>query len=332
MQEGNRSMLAHNGSFHKILVASDFSEYADAAFERAVELAQATAAELTVVHVLGHVAAAVPATSFEAHWKIPPADLKKAERRLRREADQRLTEQVEPGRTKVWKLRTETRVGIPFVEVIGMVEEKGFDLVVAGTRGLSGLKRVLVGSTAERLVRKCPCPVWIVKPGHDGPLRSILAPVDFSDVSGKSLKLAADLARLSDCRLDVLHVLSSSDDVVRFPDNAAHNDLILLRQEVRRSVALRLSQFVGQHVPTDVAVRERLAVGAPWQKISSAARRLHADLVVLGSVGRTGIPGFIIGNTAEKVLRYGDLSLLTVKPDGFVSPVLERASTLTYRP
>lgn len=315
-------MPARNGSFRKILVATDFSEHAIVALKQAVLFCQQTGAEMTVVHVLDHVAASVPATSFEAHWRIPPADIHKAERRLRRQAEQRLAEQVEPWRTKVRQLRTEIRVGVPFVEVIRLVAEKRIDLVLAGTRGLYGFKRMLVGSTAERLVRKCPCPVWIVKPGHADSPRSILAPVDFSEVSGKSLELAAYLARLSDCRLDVLHILSTTDDVVQFPENTTHNDLILLRQEVRRSVSQRMNEFVGSHVPADVIVRERLAVGVPWQRIRYAARRLHADLIVLGSVGRMGVPGFLIGNTAEKVLRYCDFSLLTVKPDEFVSPVL----------
>jgi universal stress protein E len=312
-----------NGEFslRKILVATDFSEPAAAALRRAVRLGEQAGAEVTVAHVIEHVAAAVAGTSFEAHWRIPAGELRKAERRLRGRAGDRLAALTAPYRGGRSRLRTETLVGVAFVEIIRAVQRVGYDLVLAGTRGLSGFRRYLVGSTAERLVRQCPCPVWVVKPGYDGPLRSILAPVDFSEVSGTSLQVAACLARLSACPLDVLHVLSAGDDGGPFPDDAARPDLRSLRTEVRQAAAQHLDSFVGVHVHPDVAVRERLAVGTPWKTIGVAARRVGADLIVLGSVGRTGVPGLLIGNTAEKVLRHCGRSVLAVKPDDFVSPV-----------
>jgi nucleotide-binding universal stress UspA family protein len=315
-------MPAPDFNLRRILVATDFSEPAGAALKLAVCLAERTGAEIIVVHAIAHVASAVAGTSFEFHWRIPPAEIAKAERQLRRQAQEQLDEHVAPFLWLPRKPRTEVAVGVPFVEIIRLAQKRGCDLVMAGTRGLSGVKRFLVGSTAERLVRKCPCPVWIVHSEHERPPRSILAAVDFSEVSGKSLKLAAHLASLFDGSLSVLHVVSSpTEDTPRLPEASARMDLRLQRRLVRRALAQRLSEFVRAHVPEGRAVDERLSVGTPWQRIEMAARRVQADLLVLGSVGRTGIPGFFIGNTAEKVLRHCDRSILAVKPDGFVSPV-----------
>jgi nucleotide-binding universal stress UspA family protein len=153
-------MLNDTTALNHILVATDFSAHSQAALAQAIDLADRTKATLTVVHVITQVARAVPGTSFEGHWRIPAAELKKAERKLRMLADQQLADAIAPHRSPGRKVGTETLVGVPFVEIIKLVQKKRIDLVLAGTLGRSGIKRLLVGSTAERLVRKCPCPVW----------------------------------------------------------------------------------------------------------------------------------------------------------------------------
>lgn len=315
-------MAVQKASLRKILVATDFSEPAGSALRQAVYLAERTKAEITVAHVLDHVARAVEGTSFEFHWRVPPADIDRVTRKLKRETQERLNEQVAPFLWLPRKPRTETLVGVPFVEIIRLAQRKGYDLVMTGTRGLTPLRRILVGSTAERLVRKCPCPVWIVNHSHERPPRSILAPVDFSDVSGKSLEWAAFMSGISGGALSVLHVFGYPDErAEHLPEASARMDLRLQRQSVRRAAVKRLDEFVHGYLPQDVTVDQRLALGTPWRMIEVAARRVEADLIVMGSLGRTGIPGLLIGNTAEKVLRHCDRSILAVKPDGFLSPI-----------
>jgi nucleotide-binding universal stress UspA family protein len=308
--------------FRKILVSTDFSDGASAALARAAGLAEKTGAGITLVHVLEHVSWAVAGTSFEAHWRLPPEAVHQAERRLRRESDDRLAQLIKAYQNAGREVRTQTLTGVAYVEIIRLCRSGGYDLVIAGTRGISGLKRVLVGSTAERLVRNCPCPVWVVKPASKEEPRSILAPIDLSSVTRKSLEVAAALSRLFRCPLDVLHAVDFRvDTILEPPSEFGAVDSRVRRREISRAAGLRLHEIVENHVPAEVAVREHLALGAPWDRITAAARRTKADLIVMGSVGRTGIPGFVIGNTAEKVLRRCDCSILTVKPDGFVSPI-----------
>jgi nucleotide-binding universal stress UspA family protein len=308
--------------FHNILVATDFSEHAGAALGRAVDLAEKSGATIKVVHVVTGADWAVPGTSFAGHWRVPPAEIRKAEKRLRQQAEKRLAAWVAPFDKDNVELRSEVRVGIAFVEIIRAVRKDKHDLVLAGTRGLSGIGAMLVGSTAERLVRKCPCPVWVVKPQHEWPLRSILAPVDLTATSGKALEIASAVAKRARCPLTVLHVFNfSSQEIVTLPEAIAGLDLRAQRRALRQAAAKQLSHFVTRHVPQGIRVAQQLGVGDPWQVIVRAAEKLDSGLIVMGSVGRTGIPGFFIGNTGEKVLRHCDRSILAVKPDGFVSPV-----------
>ena len=94
-----------------------------------------------------------------------------------------------------------------------------------------------------------------------------------------------------------------------------------LRREINEDATQRLEAFV-QSLDTDRSrVHSHLSWGTPWKEICQAAQRLSVDLIVLGTVGRSGIKGVLLGNTAEQVLGTCDCSILTVKPDGFVSPI-----------
>lgn len=315
-------MAARPVSFRKILVATDFSEHAGAALGRAVSLAERTGAAVSVLHVVDHVISQVPGTSFAGHWRIAPAEVRKAEKRLRKESEERLGDWTAPFRKTGVTLRTETVVGTAFIEIIRAVLRQKSDLLLAGTRGLGALHRLLVGSTAERLIRKCPCPVWIVHPEHEWPIRRILVPVDLTEVSGKCLNLAATLAQFWKCEVQAFYVLNepaaeASIEMIQ----GRGTSLAQQRRDYRQAAADHLHEFVAAHTPAGIEVEERLAVGHAWRMIGLSANRIDASLIVMGSVARTGISGLLIGNTAEKVLRNCDRSLLTVKPDGFVSPV-----------
>jgi len=310
--------------FHSILVPTDFSEPAAAALGRAVALAEKTAAKITVAHVVpdAAIAGAVPGTSFAGHWRIPPADLEHAQAKLVATAQERLQHWMVAFQKLAPQIQTTVLVGTPFVEVIRQVQRDGHDLVLAGTRGLGVIGRLLVGSTAERLVRKCPCPVWIVHPEHEWPLRSILVGVDLTPVSGQCLRLAGALARHMNCAVTALYAFNfPAAPVVPATVMAPPEDMHASRRAARKTAARDLSDFVKEHATEGVTIQQQLALGVPWRIIERVAKRIDAGLLVMGSVGRSNIPGLLIGNTAEKVLRHTDRSILAIKPEGFVSPV-----------
>src|SRR5262245_23533857 len=121
--------------FRNILVATDFSEHAGAALGRAVDMAGKTGATIKVVHVVTGVEWAVEGTSFAGHWRVPPAEIRKAEKRLRQQAEERLATWIAPFAKQKAKLQGEVLAGIAFVEIIRAARKGKHDLVLAGTRG-----------------------------------------------------------------------------------------------------------------------------------------------------------------------------------------------------
>lgn len=307
--------------FEKILVAVDFSPVSEGALHQAIALGKALGASVTAAHVLTDLRGALEAMPAEARWKLVAGDIDEFEAALRHDSDAKLKELATKHAGEL-KLATTTLVGKAYAELIREVMRHRFDLLLAGTQGMSMVKKLLVGSIAEKLVQCCPAPVWIVPPGDVRPLRKILAPVDFSTVSGKALHCAGVLAQQFGASLHVLHVLDDSDLLEMAPvADQPDKQIGAYRKELKKSSAQHLHDFVASHLPEGVQAEFLLAHGSPWQLIDSNAKRLDADLITLGSVGRGGLAGLLLGNTADRVLNHTRRPLLIVKPDEFECPV-----------
>ena len=313
--------------FRKILVPIDFSDTSLAALAHAVSLAKVFNAEITVIHVIPPAESTAFAAGPEAVMAGWGADenAREFEQRLQAGAEQQLREAIATYRGQVTDLQTRVLWGAAFMEVIHLVLEEGYDLVVVGTRGRSAMSRMLVGSTSTKLVRKCPCPVWVVKPDAQPALGTILAPIDFSDVSHESLRLAGALAAQFDSALHVLHVFAS--DHAYYLDLLSEDELDLRPPWHRHELISQLRTFVKD---SGVAIEPILHVekGDVARHILAKADQIGAGLIVMGTLGRAGVAGLLIGNTAEKVLHTSDRPLLATKPLGYVSPVLPRLASV----
>jgi nucleotide-binding universal stress UspA family protein len=179
---------------------------------------------------------------------------------------------------------------------------------------MAGWKQFLVGSTASRLIRKCPASVWVVKDEHVGPPKVVLTATDFSAVGWKAVKRGALIAQHAKAKLHLLHVIDEGDIPKSLFDNAS-------RKEISDSVEKRLYEGLESNGIDREQVNLHLSTGTPWQEVARLSRHLSVDLIAMGTVGRNGIPGLLLGNTAEKVLSTCDCSILAVKPDSFVSPI-----------
>jgi nucleotide-binding universal stress UspA family protein len=307
--------------FRSIVAATDFSRPARKALQAAVWTAQRCQASLTVVHAVRDVAGSLAVIGYGDSWQPTLEEMMNLQDEYRSEGERRLKALLASQRSKGMQIKSEVLTGAPYEEIIRAAGSLSADLVIVGTRGQSALKRFLVGSTATRLARACPCPVWIVRPQQSIELRSILVPLDFSQVSEKALSLAASLSLAVGAELHLLHVCDV-DDLHMVPplfDQAAA-DLEHERRHDRQSAVERLERSLQCCAATHPSASLHAAQGAPWQVIGSMADKLHADLVVMGSVGRSGLSGMLIGNTAEKTLHASQHSVLIVKPDGFSPP------------
>lgn len=303
----------------KLLVAADFSPPADAALHRAISVARSFAAEITVCHVLHDVREAMAVMRREARWELVAGDIHKYEQALCEESERRLDALLGPLQDGSAALRHETRVGAPYIQLIHAAQEHECDLVFVGTRGVTGLKRLVLGSTAQRLLRNCPAPVWVVKAEHVAPLKTILATTDFSEASGEALKMAAGLASHLGAELHVLHAVQTAG-LLKSAQAQGYLEEVSTT-EIDQETQQHLQEFAAQHCG-ETPLQLHVVHGQPAKAIVEAAAQLNADLTVLSTVGRSGLPGLLIGNTAEQVVDSLACDVLAVKPKSFISPIL----------
>lgn len=234
----------------------------------------------------------------------------------------------------------DVRIGKPFLEIIHRVLEAGHDLVIKAAEEFDGIRRYLFASTDQHLLRKCPCPVWLVMPDQRRPARTVLAAVDIDEFSASEpetltalndriVETAAKIALFEGARLHVIHVWEApAEGLVRRWSTSDDSVLTYVRDVEKRhraaldAVIARARDTVGDGAAARFDLTRHLARGVPRIIIPAQARALGADILVMGTIARTGIPGFIIGNTAEDVLNGVDCSVVTVKPPGYVSPVV----------
>jgi len=309
--------------FKKILLVSRESPGARATLARAVELAKRNRARLTLIEVVEE----LPRELRTLITATVPVELRKLAIKERKE---RLEAIVAPLVEDGVRATAAVVYGTPFLEIIREVLRKKYDLVILTAEGRGGVKERLFGSTSLHLMRKCPCPVWVMKPTRSRRYSRILAAVDPhpSDPEGaalnvKILDLATSLARLEKSLLHVVHVW-------RLPHEAMYRSgrtripkrkLEAMRAGVRDQARKSLDELVAGYALQDLRHRVHLLEGEPRVLLPELVQQERIDLIVMGTVCRTGIPGFLIGNTAEHVLQHVDASVLTVKPEGFVTPV-----------
>jgi universal stress protein E len=312
-------MTTDSAGFRNILIATDFSEDSAAALQLAIWVARQSSGRVVLAHVLDDLRKATMGMSNRAKQDLLAGDGHIYEKEIRYVSDQKLQVLIQQLKGCGVDVASETLLGEAFVEISHAVQQEGFDLVMTGTRGITGWKQFFVGSTARKLIRNCPSAVWVVKKEHATAPKVILAPTDFSDASRKAILAGLWLAQKADAEFHLLHVIDSKD---------VPNDLLehipsgsSIRQEVNKEAEQRLEEFLKTLGTGASRIVSHLTWGHPWQEISRIAMKHQADLISIGTVGRSGVKGIVLGNTAERVLDTCDSSILTVKPDDYVSPI-----------
>lgn len=305
--------------YKRILVATDFSTYAQAAFDQAVWIARQFGASITLAHTLPDLRKAVHGTSFDARMDLLYGEGSKFQKEVRQASDTRMRQMIADLGASDLNVNCETLLGHPFVELIHAVQAEGYDLVLVGSRGLGALESALLGSTAKRLIQKCPSTVWVVRDSHVGPPKVVLAATDFSDVSIKAAREGFSIAEKAKAQFHLLHVIETS----HFAPIEGSNDpaLSLLRHDMEDYARQQLQSLADSFASVGNKIERHLSWGSPSKCVQDTSREIGADLVAVGTVGRSGIKGVLLGNTAEKVLTSCNCGILAVKPDDFVSPI-----------
>jgi nucleotide-binding universal stress UspA family protein len=191
------------------------------------------------------------------------------------------------------------------------------DLVVMGTHGRSGFERLLIGSVAEKVLRKAPCPVLLVPPhapatAHpDVRFKHILCPMDFSPSALQALGFALDLARQSDGVVTVLHALEWLAE--EEPRENAHFNVPEYRQYLVDDARRRVQALVSDNSRTSDAIEQRVVLGRAYREILLMAAESGTDLIVMGAQGRGGVGLTLFGSTTQQVVRAATCPVLTVR-------------------
>lgn len=220
-------------------------------------------------------------------------------------------------------------VGEPFLEVIRRALSEGHDLVTVGEPVAENPVVPRLSSEVMHLLRKCPVPVWVMRPSQARNCR-ILALVDpdpddpvRDGLNDLVMELASSLARREGGELHLGHAWTLAGEATLRSSPYVGLPGEMVDVMVRNTEATRLEQLnvlADRHV-TESERSTHLVAGAPGEVLPRLADHLDIGLIVMGTVGRTGLRGLIMGNTAETILRSVRCSVLAVKPEGFVTPV-----------
>lgn len=311
--------MTDHAEFKRILVATDFSPHSEAAFKQGIWLARQCKAQLALVHVLPDLRRALLSASSSAQLDIFFGEGDRFQQEIREDSTARMLAMIGRDQATDLGITCETILGDPSVAITHAVQQEKHDLVIVGTRGRSVWEKFFIGSVAKRLIRNCPCPVWTVKAEHIGPPKIVLTATDFSDTSRRAVLEGLHLAERSAAEFHLLHVIDSRDVPDGLIERVAPGHS--LREEIHSAAQSTMADFVKPFDTHPTPIRSHLSWGIPAQEIARIANQLQTDLLVVGTIGRSGIKGVVLGNTAEKILDTCDCSILAVKPEGFVSPI-----------
>lgn len=309
-----------------LLVAQPMSEQ-PYAFDAALMLAEQNSAEITLLLVLP------PLNAFHLIKK----DRSQAEIEqdyLQYHLNQLLDKTAKYQPQAV--IRCKVVIGTEFIEVIRSVLRNQHDLVIKTAEQVSWIQR-LFGSTDMHLLRKCPCPLWLLKPDVAPNYQKIVTSIDIhqaqsptnTSLNQQLVELASAFSIHNSAELYVLHawqpepagmVLMWCED----PDRAlAEFEQSVYQSHLNAMAAFKLNmaQWIGQQSYDYCNPKFELLRGDATQILAKRIQELNPGLVIMGTVARTGIAGLLIGNTAEAILEQLNCSVLAIKPKGFVTPI-----------
>lgn len=242
------------------------------------------------------------------------------------------------------KTETEVLVGSAFIEIIRDVLRHKSEILVKCSLNESWLER-LFGSDDMHILRKCPCPVLMLKPDHIEPCHNILATVDImnddfdeekeyrvqDELNSLVLEYASSFALHESAELHIGSVWDSFGEnflrygaVAHTSEDKINGYLEQTHSEYEgklKKLSLEFKSLVGKDAIDYINPISHLVKGLPAKEIPAMTKKYDIDLIVMGTVARTGISGLFIGNTAEAILEQVQCSVLAIKPKGFETPV-----------
>lgn len=290
-------------TLRKILSPVDFSEGSREAMRTAAHLAIEHHAELVVCH-----AWYLPPMTFAGDFSYPA----QAVNDMNESAERGLATAIAEARALgVETVSSRLVTGSPWQQIVELaIADTSIDLIIVGTQGRTGLSRLLLGSTAEMVVRHAPCSVLAVPRGAaTASPTSALCPIDFSDSSRLALETAFELVAGANASIMAMHVIEPPRSYSEEPVVAEVDP-----QLVSSAEALLQQWATAARGTRQVRFSVQICVGHPSKEIDAKlADREMFDLVALGSRGRTGIRRLLLGSVAEHTVRHAGRAVLVAR-------------------
>ncbi len=293
--------------FKKIIVATDFSEPSIEALREADRLAQGMDSEVFVFHAVPNLVRAnplFPHKNIEDVFQLPAMMDRAADA-----VDELIAKHMRSDHTNVHVL---VDTGWPDTALMRKAEEIGADLIVVGSRGYTGLKHVLLGSVAERVIRYSHCAVMVARASPSG--GRILAATDFSDPALPAIDAAVQIAKRRGAELTVMHSLGVRSSSLSWAASPFGGGPIVPDEQAIQEARIAATQLIETSLGEFGAVGSAfVGDGMPEDDILRKATVLPADMIVLGSQGRTAINRVALGSVAETVARTATCSVLVIR-------------------
>ncbi len=291
-----------------IVCAIDFSRFSTQLIRYGAQLAGRLSAQLVVFHSVCFPRGASQDTAATGQV----ADDEQGVRRARA-----MIEELMAGQTLPW--RAAIRIGDPIDELTALVREQPVDMVLTASYGLSGWKRLLLGTVVEELAQTLSVPMLVVKPlkdarrgWSDGQLKlaTIQVCCDLATQSGTLFQWAVALARPFGASLHCVHALEKPIDEGMVDPTAAPYEEV--QQRLLDRLHARLVEQLPQHMQSDESVTTAVVPGAASDQMVAYARQHGVDLLIVGVKQHRGIHKRLIGSTTDAALRRAPCQVLTV--------------------
>ncbi len=289
-----------------VLVATDFSECANVALAWGRLLGKQRGARLVLQHALAPPQGAPGFPEFAAY----PAELHV---QYRKAVSDRLDEEVQRLRAEGIDAVSDLRVGPASPTILAAAEEHEADLIISGTRGLRGLRHLVLGSTAKRLVQHSAVPVLTVQTDMLPPeqLKRVLVPTDFSEDAALALQTALDLFGAGEETEFVLfHAFHIPPEYIHLAGGFVLSDMTRGALEQARAELEKAAKPLGEK---GYRITTACMEGDAAEGIESEARRRDVDLIAMGTHGRSFLPHLLLGSTAERAVGRAPCPVLTVR-------------------
>ncbi len=297
--------------FNRILCPVDFSESSTRALAHAAALARWYDAQLTVLHVVP----TFDPVQVRAEIGVPVQILNPITRDEVAESMQPLLERA--GVLPEAHVVVVAEEGDASTAIVDQALTTRADVIVIGTHGRRGFKRLLLGSVTETVLHEAPCPVLTVSPHTEAAtsdvvtFKRILCPIDFSPSALQALGFALDLARQADGRVTLLHVFEwlPEDE----PRSSAHFNVPEFRGYMVKDATERLRTLVTEESRAWCEIDDVIVSGRAHREILRVAEAQPSDLIVMGAQGRGGVGLALFGSTTQQIVRSAPCPVLTVR-------------------